>query len=141
MFLTRKKSVFDIEWAPGVLYGDVRKQEEYEISRYGFEVANTTFYQEQFERCEAEARRCLDAGVVLAAFDQTLRCSHTFNILDARGAVSATDRVGVIRRVRELAVACAKSYVSSREALGFPLLPRPAAEPQAGSQAAEESLS
>ena len=71
--------------------------------------------------------RCLDAGLVLPAYDFALKCSHAFNILDARGAVSATDRVGVIRRVRELAVRCAKAYVASREAQGFPLLPKTAA--------------
>ncbi|MCC6128585.1 MAG: glycine--tRNA ligase subunit alpha [Acidobacteria bacterium] len=139
MFLTKKKSVYDIEWAPGIPYGAVRKQEEYEISKYGFEVADTGFYQDQFERSEAEARRALSAGLVLAAFDQTLKCSHTFNILDARGAVSATDRVGVIRRVRDLAVACAGAYVESRKALGFPLMPPP--EPPAEPQMPEEILS
>ncbi len=129
MFLTRKKSVYEIEWAPGVLYGDVRKQDEYETSKYGFEVASTALYQTLFDRYESEARSCLEAGLVLAAFDMTLKCSHTFNILDARGAVSVTERVGVIRRVRELAVACAKAFVVSREKLGHPLLSKMAPPP------------
>jgi glycyl-tRNA synthetase alpha chain len=126
MFLAKQRSVYDIEWAPGITYGEVRKQDEYEVSKYGFEVADTALWQTLFERFEAEAARCLGAGLVLPAYDLALKCSHAFNLLDARGAISATDRVGVIRRVRELAVGCANAYVASREALGFPLLPKPA---------------
>ena len=129
MFLAKKQSVYDIEWAPGVPYGEARKQDEYEVSKYGFEVADISLWQTLFERYEAEAMRCLDAGLVLPAYDFALKCSHAFNILDARGAVSATDRVGIIRRVRELAVRCAKAYVASREAQGFPMLPKPAVQP------------
>ena len=109
MFLARKDSVYDIEWGPGILYGEARKQDEFEVSKYGFEVADTALHQLRFEKYEAEAGRCLDEGLVLPGYDFTLKCSHTFNILDARGAISATDRVGVIRRVRELAVRCAKA--------------------------------
>ncbi|KAA0254773.1 glycine--tRNA ligase subunit alpha [Acidobacteria bacterium ACD] len=127
MFLTRKESIFDIDWVEGLPYGEVRRQDEYEVSRYGFEVADAALWQLLFERYEAEARRCLAAGLVLPAFDFTLKCSHAFNLLDARGAVSVTDRVGVVRRVRDLAVRCAKAYVASREGLGFPLLPKEAA--------------
>ncbi len=122
MFLTRKRNVYDVEWTPGVLYGEARKQDEYEVSKYGFEVADPALWQAVFDGFEKEARRCLEAGLVLPAYDATLKCSHAFNILDARGAVSATDRVGVIRRVRNLAVQCAKAYVASREGQGFPLL-------------------
>ncbi|MGZ5427886.1 MAG: glycine--tRNA ligase subunit alpha [Thermoanaerobaculia bacterium] len=129
MFLAKQQSVYDIEWAPGITYGEVRRQDEYEVSKYGFEVADTALWQTLFERFEAEAVRCLDAGLVLPAYDLALKCSHAFNLLDARGAVSATDRVGVIRRVRELAVRCANAYVASREAQGFPLLPKPASGP------------
>ncbi|HEV8267401.1 MAG TPA: glycine--tRNA ligase subunit alpha [Thermoanaerobaculia bacterium] len=124
MFLARKESVFDIEWTDGVKYGEVRKQDEYEISKYGFEVADAALLQLLFEKYEAEAARCLAASLVIPAYELALKCSHTFNLLDARGAVSATDRVGVIRRVRDLAVKCAKAYVASREALGHPLLPK-----------------
>ncbi len=132
MFLARKQSVFEIEWAPGLLYGEVRKQDEYEVSKYGFEIADTALTQLLFDRFQQEAYRCLDAGLVVPAFEFTLKCSHAFNFLDARGAVSATERVGLIRRVRELAVRCAKAYVSSREGLGFPLRPKApsAAEPE-----------
>ena len=129
MFLAKKESVYDIEWAPGITYGEARRQDEFEVSKYGFEVADTALWQTLFERFEAEAARCLEAGLVLPAYDFALKCSHAFNILDARGAVSATDRVGVIRRVRELAIGCANAYVASREAQGFPLLPKPAPAP------------
>jgi glycyl-tRNA synthetase alpha chain len=130
MFLARKQSVFEIEWAPGLLYGEVRKQDEYEVSKYGFEVADTALEQLLFEKFHAEAQRCLAERLVIPAFELTLKCSHAFNILDARGAVSATDRVGLIRRVRELAVKCAKAYVASREGLGFPLLARAVQPPE-----------
>ena len=133
MFLAKRESVYDIDWGPGVTYGEARRQDEYEVSKYGFEVADTSLWQTLFERFEAEAARCLEAGLVLPAYDFALKCSHAFNILDARGAVSATDRVAVIRRVRELAVGCANAYVASREAQGFPLLPKPA--PQARDEA------
>ncbi|HKC26286.1 MAG TPA: glycine--tRNA ligase subunit alpha [Thermoanaerobaculia bacterium] len=123
MFLAKKESVYDIDWGAGIRYGEIRKQEEYETSRYGFEVADPELHQLLFDKYAAEARRCLDAGLVLPAYDYTLKCSHTFNILDARRAISATDRVSYIRRVRELAVKCAKAYVASREGLGHPLLP------------------
>ena len=139
MFLAKKQSVYDIEWAPGITYGEARKQDEYEVSKYGFEVADPELWQSLFEKFEAEARRCLAAGLVLPAYDFALKCSHAFNVLDARGAVSATDRVGVIKRVRALAVECAKAYVASREALGFPLLPKKAEpEPPAGETPAAE---
>src|SRR6185295_11129556 len=104
--------------------GQVRHQEEVELSRYYFELADVGFLQQQFEGMEREAKRCLDAGLVLPAYECALKCSHAFNVLDARGAVSVTERVGLMKRVRDLAVACAKGYVESRERLGFPLLAR-----------------
>jgi glycyl-tRNA synthetase alpha chain len=122
MFLARQSSVFDIDWGPGVGYGPVRKQEEYEFSRYYFEVANVDLHWKLFDSYEAEARRCLEAGLVLPAYDWTLKCSHAFNTLDARGAVSVTERVGVIKRVRDLAVRCANDYLASRTRLDFPLM-------------------
>ena len=123
MFLDRKRSVYDIDWVPGgVDYGQVRHQDEYEFSRYYFEVADVAFLQAQFDGYEGEAKRCLDEELVLPAYECALKCSHLFNVLDARGAVSVTERVGLIQRVRRMAVACAKSYVASREEKGFPLL-------------------
>ncbi|HEV3485867.1 MAG TPA: glycine--tRNA ligase subunit alpha, partial [Vicinamibacterales bacterium] len=122
MFLSRQSSVYDIEWGGGFGYGAVRKQDEYEFSKYYFETADVDLHWKLLDLYEGEARRCLDAKLVLPAYDWTLKCSHIFNTLDARGAVSVTERVGVIKRVRELAVRCAGQYLESREALGFPLL-------------------
>ncbi|MBW3563369.1 MAG: glycine--tRNA ligase subunit alpha [Acidobacteria bacterium] len=121
MFINRERSVYDIEWAEGFRYGPVRQQEELESSRYWFEVADVEFLWSSFAAAEKEAGRCLDEGLVFPAYDWTLKCSHLFNTLDARGAISVTERVGVIKRVRDLAVRCAESFLKSREALGFPL--------------------
>jgi glycyl-tRNA synthetase alpha chain len=139
MFLGRKSSVYDIDWvAGGVDYGQVRHQDEYEFSRYYFEVADTEFLQQQFEGNEREAQRCLDEGLVLPAYECALKCSHLFNVLDARAAVSVTERVGLIKRVRQLAVACARAYVVSREERGFPLLAHDGGdEPEDGQEVAD----
>jgi glycyl-tRNA synthetase alpha chain len=131
MFLGLSRSIYDIAWvAPrdgvdggrGVDYGQVRHQDEVEFSKYYFEVADVEFLRAQFEGWERESGRCLERGLVLPAYEGALKCSHLFNVLDARGAVSVTERVALIRRVRRLAVACAEAYVESRERLGFPLL-------------------
>jgi glycyl-tRNA synthetase alpha chain len=122
MFLSLSQSIYEIDWVEGIPYGQVRKQEEYELSRYYFEVADVSFLQSLFEGYEREAKRCLEAGLVLPAYECALKCSHSFNVLDARGAVSVTERVGLMKRVRDLAVGCAKAYVESREQQGFPLL-------------------
>jgi len=123
MFLSRSKSVFDIEWGSGFGYGPIRKQEEVEFSKYWFELADVPLHWKLLDAFEAEANRCLDAGLALPAYDFTLKCSHMFNTLDARGAISVTERVGVIKRVRDLAVRCAHLYLDTRRELGFPLLP------------------
>ena len=123
MFLGFSRSVYDIEWvAGGVNYGQVRHQDEVEFSKYYFELADVAFLKQQFDGFEKESTRCLDEGVVLPAYEFALKCSHIFNILDSRGAVSVTERVELIQRVRYLSVACANSYVARREELGFPLL-------------------
>jgi glycyl-tRNA synthetase alpha chain len=122
MFLSRQASVFDIEWGAGFNYGPVRKQDEVEFSKYYFEVADIPLHWKLFDEYEGEARHCLDAQLVLPAYEWTLKCSHAFNTLDARGAVSVTERVAVIKRVRDLAVRCAQQYVEARRELGFPLL-------------------
>ena len=123
MFLGLARSIYDIGWVPGgVDYGQVRHQDEVEFSKYYFELADVDFLARQFEGYERESGRCLEAGLVLPAYECALKCSHLFNVLDARGAVSVTERVAMIKRVRNLAVACAKAYVESRERLGFPLL-------------------
>jgi glycyl-tRNA synthetase alpha chain len=122
MFLSLSQSLYEIDWVEGLKNGQVRKQEEYELSRYYFEVADVAFLQAQFEGYEKEANRCLEEGLVLPAYECALKCSHSFNVLDARGAVSVTERVGLMKRVRDLAIGCAKAYVESREKLGYPLL-------------------
>ena len=122
MFLNDVSSVFDLEWAPGVSYGDVRLQEEVEFSRHNFEAADVARLLRLFQESEEEGHRLLGLGLVLPAYDHALRCSHTFNVLEARGAISVTERTGFIQRVRRLAVGCALEYLKRREALGFPLL-------------------
>jgi glycyl-tRNA synthetase alpha chain len=125
MFLSKVNSIYDVMWNEKWSYGEIRRREEVELSRYAFETADVELATLLFERFEKEARRTLEAGLVLPAYDCALTCSHLFNILDARGAVSATDRVGLIRRVRDLACACARAYVGRDEAA-----PRPAPEPE-----------
>jgi glycyl-tRNA synthetase alpha chain len=123
MFLGLSQSIYDIEFVPGgIKYGEVRRQDEAEMSAYYFEVADIVFLQEQLAGWEREARRCLERHLVLPAYEAALKCSHLFNVLDARGAVSVTERVALMKRVRDLAVACAREYLASRERLGFPLL-------------------
>jgi glycyl-tRNA synthetase alpha chain len=127
MFLGLSQSIYDIEWVPGgTTYGQVRHQEEYELSKYYFEIADVGFLETQFDGWEREAQRCLEEQVILPAYEAALKCSHVFNVLDARGAVSVTERVALMKRVRDLAVGCARGYLESRERLGFPLLERAA---------------
>jgi glycyl-tRNA synthetase alpha chain len=128
MFLSKVDSIYDVMWNEKLSYGEVRRREEVELSRYAFEVADVELATLLFERHEKEARRTLEAGLVIPAYESTLACSHQFNILDARGAVSATDRVGLIRRVRDLACACARAYVGRNEAAARP---EPEPEPAA----------
>jgi len=134
MFLGLADSIYRIAWVEGVEYGQVRHQDEYEMSRYYFEIADVAFLQQSFDGMERESRRCLEAGLVLPAYECALKCSHFFNVLDARGAVSVTERVAIIKRVRDLAVACAREYVASRERLGFPLLGAAKAEARDGAR-------
>jgi glycyl-tRNA synthetase alpha chain len=123
MFLQKKDSIYDIEWGGGVEYGKVRHQDEVELSRYAFNVADVEMVRRHFEDWESEATHCLEQEepLVVPGLEAALKMSHLFNILDARGAVAVTERVALIGRVRKLAVRCAKSYVEQRERLGFPL--------------------
>ena len=130
MFLNGVSSVFDLSWNETVKYGDVRLQEEIEFSKHNFEAADVDLHHRLFQAYEEEAHRLLRLGLVLPAYDYTLRCSHTFNTLEARGAISVTERTGFIQRVRRLAVSCARHYLGAREALGFPLLRRSPASPE-----------
>jgi glycyl-tRNA synthetase alpha chain len=124
-FIARVDSIYDLEWGAGLTYREVRHREEVEFSRYNFEVADLDTLFKLFGLFEEECRRLLDAELVLPAYDYCCKCSHTFNLLDARGAISVTERAGMIGRVRQLACRVGRSYVSSREAQGFPLLPKP----------------
>ncbi|MGH8641330.1 MAG: glycine--tRNA ligase subunit alpha [Burkholderiales bacterium] len=122
MYLQGKESVFDLVWVDGVTYGDVYHQNEVEQSKYNFELANTEMLFQHFGQFEAEAKRLMEAQCVLPAYEMVLKCSHTFNLLDARGAISTTERAAYIGRVRNLARAIAQAFHESREKLGFPML-------------------
>jgi glycyl-tRNA synthetase alpha chain len=125
MYLQGKESVFDLVWTPGVSYGDVYHQNEVEQSRYNFELSNVEMLFRHFGEYEAEAKRLIEAQCVLPAYEMVMKCSHAFNLLDARGAISVTERAAYIGRVRTLARAVAQAYYESRERLGFPMCVQP----------------
>lgn len=126
MYLQGVESLFDLVWADGPLgritYGDVYHQNEVEQSAYNFEYADVDFLFKLFDHCEAESRKLIEAQLPLPAYEQVLKASHTFNLLDARHAISVTERQRYLLRVRNLARAVAEAYYASREALGFPML-------------------
>jgi glycyl-tRNA synthetase alpha chain len=122
MYLQEKDNVYDLVWTPGVTYGDVYLQNEYEQSKYNFECADVAHLAHAFSDHEAQAKRLIEAGLPLPAYEHVLGCSHHFNLLDARGAVSVTERAAYIGRVRNLARMVAQAYYQSREQLGFPML-------------------
>ncbi|MCS6945982.1 MAG: glycine--tRNA ligase subunit alpha, partial [Steroidobacteraceae bacterium] len=128
MYLQGVESVFDIVWTDGplgkVTYRDVFHQNEVEQSAYNFEHADIDVLLRQFAEHEAACERLLAAQLALPAYEQVLKASHTFNLLDARRAISVTERQRYILRVRALARAVAQAYYRSREALGFPMLKR-----------------
>ncbi|WP_058301876.1 glycine--tRNA ligase subunit alpha [Gorillibacterium timonense] len=121
-YIQDKENVFDLDYAEGVTYGDVFTQQEYEHSKYTFEVSDVSMLFRLFQTYEEEAKRALEQNLIYPAYDYVLKCSHTFNLLDARGAISVTERTGYITRVRNLARRCAQTYLEERERLGFPLL-------------------
>jgi len=121
MYLQGKESIYDLVWAPGVTYGDVYHQNEVEQSRYNFELSDPQLLARHFAEYEGEAKRLIDAACVLPAYEMVMKCSHLFNLLDARGAISVTERAAYIGRVRALARAVAQAYYESRERLGFPM--------------------
>jgi glycyl-tRNA synthetase alpha chain len=125
MYLQGVESVFDLLWADGplgrVTYGDVYHQNEVEQSRFNFELADVDELFRQFDAHESECQRLLEAGVPLPAYERMLRASHTFNLLDARRAISVAERQRFILRVRTLARGVASAYYESRKALGFPM--------------------
>jgi glycyl-tRNA synthetase alpha chain len=115
-------SVFDLEWTDGVKYGDIFKQPEYEHSKYSFEESNQDMLLKAFDTYETEAKKQIANGLVHPAYDYILKCSHTFNLLDARGAVSVTERAGYLARIRNMAKSVAKVFVEERKKLGYPLI-------------------
>ncbi|GAB5412567.1 MAG: glycine--tRNA ligase subunit alpha [Congregibacter sp.] len=125
MYLQEVESVYDLVWTDGpqgpVTYGDVFLQNEKEMSAYNFEHADVEFLFKQFDQCEAEALRLVEQTLPLPAYEMVMKASHTFNLLDARHAVSVTERQRFILRVRTLARACAKAYFDARAAAGFPM--------------------
>jgi len=126
MYLQGVSSVYDLVWADGpmgkVTYGDVFHQNEVEMSTYNFEHADVESLFRQFDTCESESERMIAAGLPLPAYELVLKASHTFNLLDARKAISVTERQRFILRVRTLARAVAQAYYDRRESLGFPML-------------------
>ncbi|MHB8173236.1 MAG: glycine--tRNA ligase subunit alpha [Nitrospirota bacterium] len=122
MYIQQVDNVYDLVWSKGVKYGDIHHRDEVEFSKYNFEEADVSMQFKLFEMFEAECKRLNEIGLVLPAYDYCLKCSHAFNMLDARGAVSVTERTGYIARVRNLARMCAENYVKLREEMGFPML-------------------
>lgn len=126
MMLQGTDRVQDLTWGPGLTWGDLWMQNEREWSRYNFEEADVAAHFEMFKVWEREAMRLLELGLVMPGYDAVIKCSHLFNVLDARGAISVSERVGYIGRVRKLARRAALAYVEQRAELGYPMLKDPA---------------
>lgn len=122
MYIQGVENVFDIQWVGDYTYGDIFHQNEVEQSVYAFDLADEKLLFDLFEKYEQEAKRVIAKGYVHPAYDYALKCSHTFNLLDARGAISVSERTAFIGRVRKLARLCAQAYLKQREALGYPML-------------------
>ncbi len=122
MYIQGVENVFDIQWVGDITYGDVFHTNEVEQSFYNFQVADTALLFDLFDKYEAEAKRVIKLGYIRPAYDYVLKCSHAFNLLDSRGAISVSERTAYIGRVRAMARLCAKAYVAQREEMGFPLL-------------------
>src|SRR5690625_2188720 len=121
-YIQDKENVFDLEWNRGTTVGDIFSQPEYEHSRYAFDESDTDMLFKLFSMYEKEAAAAMEKRLIFPAYDYVLKCSHIFNLLDARGVISVTERTGYITRVRNLAREIAKKYVEEREELGFPML-------------------
>jgi len=121
MYLQQIDNVYELQWNDDLVYGDLHHQQEVEQSTYNFETADTDMLFDLFDKYEAEAKRIVGPKMVLPAYEFCLKCSHVFNLLDARGAISVTERTGFIARVRNLARACAEAWVAQRQEMGFPL--------------------
>ncbi len=128
MYLQNVPSVYDLEWTEGVSYRNVFHQNEVEQSTYNFELADTDMFFKHFNDFEGQAKRLIEKQLALPAYEMVMKCSHSFNLLDARGAISVTERAAYIGRVRALARGVAAAYYASREKLGFPMLNQPKKE-------------
>jgi glycyl-tRNA synthetase alpha chain len=115
MYLQEVDNVYDLKWNDSVTYGEVHHRDEVEFSRYNFEAAGVEILREQFDQHESEAFKLLEEDLVLPAYDQCLKCSHTFNLLEARGAISVSERTAYIARVRKIARAVARAYAAGEE--------------------------
>ncbi len=124
MYLQDVENVFDLKWTDGVTYGDVYHQNEVEQSKYNFEHSDVEFLLQAFSSYEKQAKHLMDEQLPLPAYEQVLKAAHTFNLLDARGAISVTERAAYIGRIRNLAKSVAAAYFDSRARLGFPMAPR-----------------
>ena len=122
MFVQKVENVYDLTWVGQVKYGDIHHRGEVEHSTYNFETADTSMLLSLFSMYETESRRLIASGLVLPAYDYVLKCSHTFNLLDARNAISVTERTGYIGRVRAVASACCQKYIEQRAEMGHPLM-------------------
>jgi glycyl-tRNA synthetase alpha chain len=125
MFIQKVDSIYDIQWVDDISYGDVHHQNEIDYSHYNFSEADTDMLFKLFDMYEAESLRIIEKGLVQPAYDYTLKCSHAFNLLDARSVISVTERQSYIARVRNLARLCAAGYVRQRQSMGYPLLKDP----------------
>jgi glycyl-tRNA synthetase alpha chain len=122
MYLQGIDNVYDLMWNETVNYREVAHRQEVEQSTYNFEEADVEMLFKLFDMYEKEAKRIIAKALVLPAYEFTLKCSHTFNLLDARSAISVTERTGYIARIRNLTRACAEAYVNQRKEMGYPLL-------------------
>ncbi len=125
MYLQNVENVYDIEWVKGVKYREVFHANEVEMSRYALQESDPQMLFALFDSYEKECKRLIERELPLPAYDYALKCSHAFNLLDARGAISVTERANFIKRVRDNARLCAEGYLKMREKLGYPLLKTP----------------
>ncbi|MBF0780803.1 MULTISPECIES: glycine--tRNA ligase subunit alpha [unclassified Granulicatella] len=127
-YIQNVNSVYDLQWTDTVKYGEIFIQPEFEHSTYAFETSNADMLKTLFDYYEQEATQQMEKHLVHPAYDYVLKCSHTFNLMDARGVISVTDRAGYLARIRHLARSVAKAFVQARRELGYPLLSRQEAE-------------
>jgi len=142
MYLQKVRAVWDIDWDGVHTYGHIYRQPEVEHCVYNFELADVERLHQMYNIYEAEARTCMERGLVIPAYDYVLRCSHTFNVLDARGAIGVTERASYFRRMRDLSRQVARLYVQQREEMGFPFLALQPVDqsPEAGAAPRDEAL-